>query len=211
MCTYTSNDWLSWIDQLAEQDFVIIDEAITPAFFQTLRKPFEWRLHEEDAFHRAGIGAGNEYHQNTRRRGDWVYWLEEDRDVAFAPFFEWMKTWREQLNRHCFLSLSDAEFHLAYYPPGSFYERHLDQFQGRDNRLISVVLYLNESWQPRGGGQLRLYLNDGTTKDIAPVSRRLVLFRSDTLEHEVLPTVSGRYSLTGWLLRKPAELGVLQV
>lgn len=211
MYAYQKNDWLEWIDQLAEQDFVVIDQAISPEFLQQLRQPFELDLHEGERFREAGIGTGTLHHRNTKRRGDWVYWLDRQRDKSFQGFFEWMDNWRAQLNRYCFLSLSDAEFHLAYYPPGSFYERHLDQFQGRDNRLISVVLYLNQSWKPEDGGQLRLFLPDGTTKDVAPESCRLVLFRSDTLEHEVLPTHSGRHSLTGWLLRQPATLGALRI
>ncbi|MCB0627245.1 MAG: 2OG-Fe(II) oxygenase, partial [Saprospiraceae bacterium] len=36
-------------------------------------------------------------------------------------------------------------------------------------------------------------------REILPVGGRLVLFRSELLEHEVLPARRERYSLTGWL------------
>jgi SM-20-related protein len=37
-----------------------------------------------------------------------------------------------------------------------------------------------------------------------------VLFRSDTVPHEVLETRVERWSLTGWLLRQPPGLGFLE-
>jgi SM-20-related protein len=40
------------------------------------------------------------------------------------------------------------------------------------------------------------------SKDVLPVAGRLVCFRSDLLEHEVLPATRERLSLTGWLIDK---------
>ena len=88
---------------------------------------------------------------------------------------------------------------MTIYPIGSFYKRHLDQFKKDDHRKLSVICYLNENWREDEGGQLRVYF-PAETKDFFPTAGRLVCFRSDLLEHEVLPATRERLSLTGWLL-----------
>src|SRR5690606_22858277 len=108
------------------------------------------------------------------------------------------------LKEALFLSLKDYEVHMTIYPEGAFYKRHLDQFNRDDHRRLSAICYLNESWEESDGGQLRLYLPEGA-RDILPVAGRLVCFRSDQIEHEVLPANRPRLSLTGWLLDQLAD------
>jgi SM-20-related protein len=103
------------------------------------------------------------------------------------------------VNQNLFLSLKDCEVHQTIYPIGSFYRRHLDQFKKDDHRKLSVICYLNKNWKTSDGGELRLHL-DNLAKDILPVAGRMVCFRSDLLEHEVLPATRERLSLTGWLV-----------
>ena len=67
--------------------------------------------------------------------------------------------------------------------------------------MISVVLYLNEGWTDADGGQLRLHLAGGP-RDVLPELGTFVIFRSDTVPHEVLPAARPRYSLTGWYRRR---------
>ena len=57
----------------------------------------------------------------------------------------------------------------------------------------------NEEWNEEQGGQLRIY-TEGASQDVLPIAGRLVCFRSDVLEHEVLPATRERLSLTGWIL-----------
>ena len=71
-----------------------------------------------------------------------------------------------------------------------------------------MVLYLNEAWQPGDGGELALYIDD-KQYCIEPVAKRLLLFRSDKVPHEVLETHKDRYSLTGWFLYMPPGLGFI--
>jgi len=87
----------------------------------------------------------------------------------------------------------------------------LDQFRGRNNRLISCVLYLNENWKVGDGGELQLYNTSGEvpTHRIEPLRNRMVFFRSDTVWHEVLPAHAPRKSLTGWLLYRPSGVGAV--
>ncbi|MEX0883139.1 MAG: 2OG-Fe(II) oxygenase, partial [Cyclobacteriaceae bacterium] len=83
---------------------------------------------------------------------------------------------------------------------------HLDQFQTVKYRIVTVILYLNESWNEEDGGALRMYFKgvDGLEKDedFFPLGGRLVAFISDEVPHEVLPTQKERYSITGWFRDK---------
>jgi SM-20-related protein len=96
----------------------------------------------------------------------------------------------------------DLELHWALYPPGAHYARHCDRLRGSRARVVSLVLYLNESWRRRDGGALRLYLDANTTRDVVPRAGTLVAFLSDRFEHEVLPARRERLSVTGWLRRR---------
>lgn len=56
---------------------------------------------------------------------------------------------------------------------------------------ITALYYLNPDWEASMGGQLRIHLDPESTEggcrtwDIEPVLDRLVLFRSDLVDHEV--------------------------
>ena len=69
----------------------------------------------------------------------------------------------------------------------------------------ALIHPLNVVWKEEHGGHLRIYLPDGPL-DILPVAGRIVCFRSDQLEHEVLPATRARLSLTGWMLDQYADL-----
>ena len=78
------------------------------------------------------------------------------------------------------------------------YKRHLDRFRNDERRKFSVVTYLNEEWTEADGGTLVLY-PDGREIRVLPEWGTTVVFKSDLLEHEVLPANRARYSVTGWL------------
>lgn len=164
---------------------------------------------EENQLRQAGIGSLSQFEVNKKVRGDEIQWLKRgETDPAIVSFYRFADDLIRDLNRELFLSLSDGEFHFAHYPPGTFYHRHLDQFKGRNNRQISLVLYMNDDWKPGDGGELKIFTDHGD-EVIAPIGNRLALFRSDTIEHEVLETTTSRKSLTGWLLNQPVGLGFL--
>ena len=54
---------------------------------------------------------------------------------------------------------------------------------------------------PPGGGELRIYLPGDQHMDVEPLYNRLIIFKSDSVEHEVLLSHSHRTSLTGWIRR----------
>jgi SM-20-related protein len=157
-------------------------------------------------FKKAGIGQAGERQIDENVRGDYIQWIDpSSASGAIQIYLERISQLRVFLNQSLFLSLKDAEIHKTIYPAGSFYRRHLDQFKKDAHRKLSVICYLNEDWKEVDGGQLRVYLPN-ETKDFFPVTGRLVCFRSDLLEHEVLPTQRVRISLTGWILDQVASL-----
>lgn len=199
--------WSEWMNQLAESDFVIIDDFISDELFGIIMQFFR-KMENEEKLQKAGIGASGEFRITSAIRGDFIYWLDRNKDIELAPFFGLMDELNQNLKRFCYLSLADSEFHIAKYPAGSHYNKHLDQFQERSNRQITVLIYLNENWKPGDGGELKIYRDEENIL-IEPIAKRLLLFKSDCVEHEVLTTHVPRYSLTGWLLRQPSSVGYL--
>ncbi len=163
-------------------------------------------LRDAENLKKAGIGNRQSLQIQEGIRGDYIQWL--DKRTAEAPLQVYMNRLEElmaYLNQELFLSLKDYEIHFTVYPPGTYYKRHLDQFKHDDHRKLSVICYLNNNWLDEEGGQLRLYLPNETL-DLFPLAGRLVCFRSDQLEHEVLPATRERLSITGWMLDRLADL-----
>lgn len=150
----------------------------------------------------AGIGRGDGQQVREGIRGDRIDWLEPGQAEPCDRYLALMDELRLRLNRELFLGLEDFEAHFALYPPGAFYRKHLDRFRDDDRRAVSAVLYLNPDWLPGEGGELRLYLGDGSTHDVLPEAGTLVVFLSGELPHEVLPASRERLSLTGWFRRR---------
>jgi SM-20-related protein len=205
--SYSEEQWLSWMDRLAEDDYVIVDDFISDELYGNIMNFFH-EMEESDKLKKAGIGSQQDFQVKAEIRGDFIYWLDESRDTKLAPFFGLMDDLTQNLKRYCYLSLSGSEFHIAKYPAGSFYHRHLDQFSERTNRQITVLIYLNKNWEKGDGGELVIY-KDGEEINVEPIAKRLLVFKSELIEHEVLTTNVPRYSLTGWLLRQPAGVGYL--
>jgi SM-20-related protein len=159
------------------------------------------RRHRGD-FSAARIGKEERLQRRGDIRGDSTCWLAEPLFAAERALLSDLENLRLDLNRHGYYGLFDLEAHYAWYPPGSAYARHLDQPQGSNHRVVSVVLYLNDGWAPGAGGELRVHAGNGTYRDIAPVGGRLACFLSAGREHEVLATRVDRLSVTGWYRRR---------
>lgn len=115
-------------------------------------------------------------------------------------------------------------------PGGCGYPLHIDNphhggLAVGDTRKLTCILYLNPTYRDGDGGELRLYLpssmsmstspdseqNDTVCEeldivDLSPEGGRLLLFWSDEIPHEVLPTKGSRdnsaldrYALTVWI------------
>ncbi|MFC2110332.1 2OG-Fe(II) oxygenase, partial [Bacteroidota bacterium] len=199
MNTYYSNEkWIQWLDQLANNDFVIIDQFIPNEILKKISYFFE-QQQKLGNLTAAKIGPAENEIKITEIRSDFTYWIDNSKDIELKPFFDFVEELIAQVSQYLFLSLQGFEFHLAKYPKGGFYKPHYDQFKSRNNRVLSLVVYLNDDWQQGDGGELKLH----TPKELIlePLMNRAILFRSDTVLHEVLPSFTERKSLTGWLLK----------
>ena len=192
-------------DDLANEGYAIVDNFLGDKETEQIVQLDEFQnglLH----MRKAGIGQQTEFRINESIRGDYIRWI----DKASAPpplngYIERLNGLMRFINRSLFLSLKDVELHTTVYPAGAYYKRHLDQFKAGDHRKLSVICYLNKDWTDDLGGQLRMYPKSGIL-DVLPLAGRLVCFRSDNIEHEVLPSRKERLSVTGWMLDREADL-----
>lgn len=148
---------------------------------------------------KAHVGTGNLKQEALEIRNDSIAWIEEGSAAPFQKrYFEEMTTLMDECNRELYLGLREFECHFAHYKTSGFYKKHLDQHRGSQKRLLSAIFYLNT---PSSGGELVVYNRDNPEileAKITPKPGSFVCFLSNQIYHEVLPTESERYSLTGW-------------
>ncbi len=149
-------------------------------------------------FDAARIGSDRSLQRREDIRGDSTCWITAPLWPAEQTLLEQLEQLRLELNREAGLGLFELELHYAWYPPGAGYVRHVDQPQGRAQRRVSLVLYLNEDWTPAAGGELRVFDAADGHRDIEPLAGRLVCFLTPGREHAVLPTQRDRLSISGW-------------
>jgi SM-20-related protein len=193
------------VDEIASDGFSIVDDFLSQEEIDSILELDEFK-NGLLQFKKAGIGNSGNKQINEGIRGDYIQWI--DRETAPGPLLNYLsklKVLISAVNQGLFLSLKDYEVHRTNYPTGSYYKRHLDQFKKDDHRKLSVICYLNKDWKEEEGGQLRIY-HSNRELDVLPTAGRLVCFRSDLLEHEVLPAIRPRMSLTGWILDQYVDL-----
>lgn len=189
--------------EIYQNSYVIVDDFIDEDFRKALLQE-QTELLEKGMFRNAAVGKGDQKQVRTEIRSDEVLWMDsENLSPLQASYWDKIDQIRQVLNQRCFLGLRSFEGHFARYPVGSFYKRHLDQFHAVPHRIVTVILYLNDSWSIEDEGALRMYFpkEDGTeqVEDVLPLGGRLVVFLSGEIPHEVLPTKKERISITGWL------------
>ena len=187
---------------VAAESSAVIPECLPASLVAALAATAR-RRNAAGEFRAARIGRGMDRVERGDIRGDRTLWLD---DQVHAPaeraLWRALERLRMALNEATFLGLFAFEGHYALYPPGAFYRRHRDRFRDDDARILSCVLYLNETWTAADGGVLRLYLSGNRTRDVLPVGGTLVCFLADRFEHEVLPAVRERLSIAGWFRRR---------
>lgn len=192
-------------DGLADHGYAVIDQFLGQQEVEAILQVEELQS-GSTAFKKAGIGNSKSLQIQEAIRGDYIQWLDKKSSPpSVLKYLNRLDELVKFLNQALFLSLKDFETHMTVYPAGSFYKRHLDQFKQDDHRKLSVICYLNKDWKEEHGGQLRMYLPDRSL-DILPLAGRLVIFRSDQIEHEVLPATRLRLSITGWILDQFVDL-----
>ena len=154
-------------------------------------------------------------------RGDFVGWFDSDgffnEDSCLDALgllwrsFEYLRVF---LNEEGNLSLRRQNHcQLARYPGDgiSAYPKHVDSFRDArgTNREITAIIYLNEKWTSEDGGCLRVWDGDQSF-DIRPEFNRLVLFRSNAVLHEVLPSFKTRHAATAWYFDGSSKASTLR-
>lgn len=187
----TSLPWLETaLAQFYQHGLVVLPNAL-PA-------PLTQALYQEAAsapLQQAGVGRGHSQQLNQQIRRDQTLWLD-GQSAAQQQYLAAMAPLRLAMNRHCLLGLTHYEAHFARYQPGDFYQKHLDAFRGRSNRVLTTVFYLNTV---TAGGALQIYDDqDQPLLQVQPAAGTLVLFESERFPHEVLPAADTRYSIAGW-------------
>ena len=172
---------------------------------------------EASELKKAGIGKEANYLRKESIRRNKIHWIE-GKTLAEKQWLHWLETMQTQINRRLFLGLYNYESHFAVYQTGDFYKKHLDAFQGDNNRKLSVVTYLNPEWDADNGGELVLFEATDKNTDwqntpiltkIAPQFGCTVIFLSEDFPHEVLPTQQLRYSIATWFRLNQGEANLL--
>lgn len=166
----------------------------------------------EDNFKRAGIGRAKDHIINDFVRTDEICWITGNSDAGSA-WINWATLLQNYLNKRLFLGLFSFESHFSHYAKGDFYKKHKDAFKGEGNRVLSVVVYLNQYWSNDDGGELVIYppkqdetankrlksaVIDQSRIIVTPSLGTIVIFLSEEFPHEVLPALRDRYAIAGW-------------
>lgn len=204
--TLTDDD----LTQLGEQGLFVRDGFLTAADVRALRDEVEASAHA-GLLRQAGIRRGENFDINAAVRGDEIAWLDSTASAwAETTAVGWaltqMEQVREALNERAWLGLARMDVQAARYRgDGARYSRHLDAFRDAavaapsvgGTRRVTAIVYANPDWSPDHGGALRAFLTGGE-RDIEPLGGRLVVFLSEKVEHEVLPTFAPRIAVTAW-------------
>jgi SM-20-related protein len=197
-------------DALVEQGWYVGHNVIDAELCHTLYHELAHLAHH-NGLSEAGIGRGNEHHLRKDIRGDAIRWLNHE-SAAQRQYLASMAKLQQTLNQALFLGLFEYEAHFAHYPPGAFYQRHVDSFRGRANRVVSTVGYLTPHWPADGGGEMVIYHPENPALEVArvtPEAGTFACFLSATVPHEVLPTRVARASIAGWFRRNASLGGIL--
>lgn len=178
------------LDDLNEFGFALIDDVYSHEYVHSLVHECTSHLAE---FRAAGVQNGVVSHI----RSDHILWIDGQLPIA-QQHLKALEALSQTLNQAFYLGIKEVEAHFACYNAGEFYALHRDNPQQKNDRMISTVFYVHESWQEDWGGQLRLQDKNGQWHIIQPSPNRLAIFQSDLL-HEVLRSKQQRLSITAWL------------
>lgn len=183
--------------EIERNGFALIPNLVSAADLAEMNAFFDEHRSE---FRPAMVGRQDNLQRLESVRGDYTYWIDAlDPVKPFDRLITFLDELKAEVNKKFFLGLQQYECHLAYYPPGTFYKKHLDRHESNSTRSLSFVFYLNEV----SGGELVLYnKNNEVIKIVSPGPGTFICFMSDEFPHEVKPSSSERRSFTGWMHTK---------
>jgi SM-20-related protein len=149
----------------------------------------------------AGTGREAGHSLNTGIRQNRIAWLDGS-TPAQSEFLNRAEELRMRMNEQFFFGLFEFEAQFGITDPGGFYKRHLDSFAGARNRIVSLVTYLNPSWNHGHGGELLIWRQPedrGPPSAIVwPEAGMSVFMLSEDIPHEVRAASAARYAIAGW-------------
>jgi SM-20-related protein len=186
------------VQEIEQHGFCYLTQVMTAADLAQIQTLFD------SEFRPARVGKNDGPKRVEEIRGDWILWLDPQKaPVELISQITFLNELKNKLNQHFYLGLKDFECHLAKYPAGSFYKKHMDRFEKDSSRSVSFIFYLHQEWNEADGGELVLYDKAGEVlKTILPQPGSLVVFMSEQFPHEVKTCQRERRSLTGWMHTK---------
>lgn len=194
------NQFEELIQGLIDDEYGCCNDFILPSTVVGLRANIQG-LSDSGNMKPSGVGNQVDIQKDDSVRGDKISWIEAQSTNSFEEIYlKKIEKFITHMNSTCFTAIKSLESHYATYEKNSFYKRHFDQFKNEKGRQFSIVLYLNEDWKKEDGGILSLYPANAAPINISPLGGRMVLFRSDEMEHEVHSSLTrDRKSIAGWL------------
>lgn len=185
---------------LAERGYGVVDDALAADMIERLI--LDCRARESTgAMTDAGIGRDQAHAVETEVRRVRASWLDGG-GRGEGEFLALAEQLRLAINRQLYLGLFEFEAQFLTYPPGGFYERHLDSLAGARNRVVSLVLYLNPDWNAAHGGELDIWASRDAMGPplftVAPRAGTLVAMLSEDIPHAVRPSAAVRRVIAGW-------------
>jgi len=198
MRTTFSEEQLDEIADILTRDGYLVLKDMLDEELLTLLQSQAKSLTQEH-WQEAGIGRSNGHQIDRTIRSDKIHWIEGN-TAAERLFLDMMDNLRLGLNRRLFLGLYDFESHFSIYQKGMFYKTHIDALKGKSNRVLSTVLYLNNNWAEKDGGQLLIHDESKrcTLASVIPNMGHMAIFLSEKFPHQVLSAQKQRYSIAGW-------------
>ena len=201
MSSITVATWEQLASAFYQHGWVWLPHFLSPALTAALCDDLQ-----QQQLRSAGVGRQQDHLQNQQIRRDQTAWLDGS-SSAQQDYLQLMQQLQQAFNQRFFLGLFDYECHYARYQQGDFYQKHLDAFVGRSNRVLSSVCYLNTVEQ---GGELVLYdEQEQFLTKVQPKAGTLVIFESCRFPHEVLPATQSRYSIAGWFRHNSSIQGLI--
>jgi SM-20-related protein len=197
------------VDDIRFQGYSIQDDLLNKDLISRLQSEVESL--DSNQMKVAGVGRRQDYQKEQNARRDYICWIEETHQAG-ADFLMAMNAIKQVLNRQLMMGLFDYESHYARYQEGGFYEKHLDAFQGKSNRILSSVLYLNDNWETKDAGELVLFDEQDHESEIGrflPIKGRIVFFLSEQFPHQVIAANKQRHSIAGWFRINASLSGVI--
>lgn len=179
------------LDNFIETGYLILDDCFDLGFVKQLQQESGFIEYKE-----ATLTHGERL---TAIRGDSIRWIDESCDIG-NQYLQAVEDLGRFFNQTLFAGIRHCEAHYARYPVGFGYQWHTDNPQGRDERVISAVFYLNDEWGENDGGAIALIDKQENEQKLLPKANRLVVFDSN-LRHQVEITNRERFSIATWLRR----------